>query len=74
MRSSLGGEQECVRRGKACPCSRHGSKQPVPGAKIYAIFAPIPASACDLDLAFPKGMERMGDATTLDRAYCVRCS
>ena len=73
MRSSLGGEQESIRRGKACPRSRHGSKAAVAVAKIDPIFLPIPASACDLDLAFPEGMERMGDATTLDRPCWVGC-
>jgi hypothetical protein len=73
MRSSLGGEQECVGRGNACPRSRHGPKAALAVAKIDPVLAPIPASACDLDLVFPQGMERMSDPNVINRTYCVRC-
>jgi hypothetical protein len=42
-------------------------------AIIDPVFAPIPVAVSNLDFAFPKGMERMGDANAFNRTCCVRC-
>jgi hypothetical protein len=42
-------------------------------AIVDPILAPISVAVNGVDLAIPKGMERMSDTNVFDCTYCARC-